>query len=107
MASIRRWRRTSISIELGQLMKLIIGFLCLVALLNVVRRASADPPAASDNRLTVELIAKEPDIVTPTGVAVDERGRIFVIENHTHQRPAKYKGPATDRIRILEDFGPD
>ena len=34
-------------------------------------------------------------------------GRIWVIENHTHQRPAKYKGPPSDRIRIFEDFGPD
>src|SRR5580765_5375368 len=64
-------------------------------------------PTASDSRLIVELIAREPEIVTPTGITVDERGRIWVIENHTHQRPAKYKGPPSDRIRIFEDFGPD
>ena len=69
--------------------------------------ASAAAPVPIDQRLVIELIAQEPDLVTPTGVAVDERGRIWVIENHTHQRPAKYKGPATDRIRIFEDFGPD
>ncbi len=77
------------------------------ALIGGVPVASAAPPTPADKRLLIELIAAEPDIVTPTGIAVDERGRIWVIENHTHQRPAKYKGPASDRIRILEDFGPD
>ena len=61
-------------------------------------------PACSDDRLVVELVAHEPDIVTPTGLTVDEHGRIWVIENHTHQRQASYKGPASDRIRVLDDF---
>ena len=34
--------------------------------------ASGQPPACSDHRLVIELVAKEPDIVTPTGIAVDE-----------------------------------
>jgi putative membrane-bound dehydrogenase-like protein len=54
-----------------------------------------------------ELVAQEPDIATPTGIAVGRDGRIWVVENHTHMRPKDYKGPATDRIRVLEDFGPD
>src|SRR5262249_6792943 len=58
-------------------------------------------------RLAVELLAREPAVVTPTGLAVDERGRVWVIENHTHQRPAGYKGPASDRVRVLWDPGPD
>jgi len=64
-------------------------------------------PKPTDDRLVVELVAAEPEIVTPTGVAVDERGRIFVIENQTHQRPADYKGPKGDRIRIFDEFGGD
>jgi putative membrane-bound dehydrogenase-like protein len=68
---------------------------------------AAAPPVAVDQRLVIELVAQESDLVTPTGVAVDERGRIWVIENHTHQPPAGYKGPPSDRIRIFEDFGPD
>jgi putative membrane-bound dehydrogenase-like protein len=52
----------------------------------------------------IELVAKEPDIVTPTGLAVDERGRIWVIENNTHERPKDYKGPPSDRVRIFSDF---
>jgi putative membrane-bound dehydrogenase-like protein len=79
----------------------------LFASLGIAGRARAEPPAAVDDRLVVELVASEPEIVTPTGVAVDERGRIWVIENQTHQRPPSYKGPAGDRIRIFDDFGPD
>ena len=63
----------------------------------------AAPPAAADKRLVVELVAREPDIVTPTGLAVDERGRVWVIENHTHQRTSAYKGPTSDRLRIFSD----
>ncbi len=69
--------------------------------------SEADAPTSVDPRLIVELVAREPEIVTPTGVAVDEKGRIFAIENHTHHRPADYKGPAGDRIRVYDDFGPD
>lgn len=63
-------------------------------------------PVPLDDRLTVELVAREPAIVTPTGVAVDQRGRVWAIENQTHHRPADYKGPQGDRIRIYDDFGP-
>jgi putative membrane-bound dehydrogenase-like protein len=79
----------------------------LLGLLLLPTSIAAAPPVATDPRLIVELVAAEPDLVTPTGVAVDEDGRIWVIENHTHQRPANYKGPTHDRIRVFEDFGPD
>jgi putative membrane-bound dehydrogenase-like protein len=69
--------------------------------------AQAAPPTITDDRLVLELVAREPEIVTPTGLAVDERGRVWVIENHTHQRPAGYKGPPSDRVRIFSDLGPD
>src|SRR5438132_9923513 len=64
----------------------------------------AAPPVPTDNRLVMELIARETDIVTPTGIAMDGQGRIWVIENNTHQRPKEYKGPAGDRIRVFSDF---
>lgn len=64
----------------------------------------AQTPTVLDDRLVLELVASAPDIVTPTGLAVDEQGRLWVLENHTHQRPASYKGPASDRIRVFSDF---
>lgn len=65
---------------------------------------NAAPPTVIDSRLTLELVAGAPDIVTPTGLAIDSRGRIWCLENHTHQRTPAYKGPPTDRVRVFEDF---
>lgn len=64
-------------------------------------------PAAVDDRLVVELVASEPEIATPTGIAVDARGRLWAIENNTHFRPKNYPRHPSDRILIFEDFGPD
>jgi hypothetical protein len=61
------------------------------------------PPQTLDSRLVFERIAAEPEIVTPTGIAVDQSGRILVVESHTHFRPAGYQGPPADRIRVFED----
>jgi putative membrane-bound dehydrogenase-like protein len=78
--------------------------LIILALVAQTSLACADPPVPTDDRLVLELVAREPDIVTPTGLTVDEQGRVWVIENHTHQRPPEYKGPPSDRIRIFADF---
>src|SRR5258708_18021799 len=68
--------------------------------------AVAEAPKPLDPRLTVELIAQEPMIRTPTGVQVDDRGRIWVLENNTHFRPNNYEGPPTDRVLIFDQFTP-
>ncbi len=64
-------------------------------------------PITSDPRLVIEKFAADPDIVTPTGIAVDAKGGVLVIESHTHFRPEGYKGPPTDRIRRFEDTDHD
>ncbi|MHB1559287.1 MAG: PVC-type heme-binding CxxCH protein, partial [Isosphaeraceae bacterium] len=51
----------------------------------------------------LERIAAEPELVTPTGIAIDRRGRLLVIESHTHFPPAGYKGPKADRILLFAD----
>ena len=61
-----------------------------------------DPPRVTDDRFVVSLYAADPDIVTPIGAAVDPRGRLFVLESHTHLRPTTYTGPQRDRIKIFE-----
>ncbi|MFP6897973.1 MAG: PVC-type heme-binding CxxCH protein [Roseibacillus sp.] len=54
-------------------------------------------------RLT--LLAKHPDLVTPTGIDVDENGQIWVVASHTHFRPDPYPGPAHDEILIFDREG--
>jgi len=56
-----------------------------------------------DNRLVIELFTTEPDLVTPTGIAIDSKGRVLVVECHTHFPPEGYAGPKADRIRAFED----
>jgi putative membrane-bound dehydrogenase-like protein len=82
-------------------------FLSALVLLLFAMSVEAAPPSVVDQRLVIELAAAEPDIVTPTGLTVDEQGRVWVIENNTHQRPANYKGHGSDRIRVFSDPGPD
>jgi putative membrane-bound dehydrogenase-like protein len=66
-------------------------------------RDQAEFPRAPDPRLEVALFAVAPDIVHPIGIDFDKKGRLLVIESHTHFPPKDYKGPKHDRIRILED----
>src|SRR5262245_44103557 len=68
---------------------------------------AGDSPRSADPRLQVELVASSPDIVHPISIDCDKRGRLLVIESHTHFRPANYQGPGADRIRILEDTNGD
>jgi putative membrane-bound dehydrogenase-like protein len=74
---------------------------------SLAQENKADVPRALDERLEVVCFAKNPDIVHPVGLAVDRRGRVLVIESHTHFRPDMYKGPATDRVRMFEDTNGD
>jgi putative membrane-bound dehydrogenase-like protein len=82
--------------------------LCLAGALALPTAAAADDaPHAADGRLQVDLFAASPDIVQPIGIACDARGRLLVVESHTHFRPKDYQGPPHDRIRILEDTDGD
>src|SRR5678809_1436426 len=58
-------------------------------------------PEVKDNRLELRLVAAEPDIVTPIGVAIDRSNRVFVVESHTHFPATNYPGPKTDRIKMF------
>ena len=64
-------------------------------------------PKVVDPRLKIELFAADPEVATPTGIAVDSRGRVLVVESHTHFRPPGYEGPPADRIRMFEDTDGD
>lgn len=68
---------------------------------------AVDPLVSADPRLAVELFAAAPDIVHPIALDFDAKGRLLVVESHTHFRPANYAGPAHDRVRVLEDTDGD
>ncbi len=69
--------------------------------------AAVDLPKAVDDRLVIELFVAEPDIVTPTGIAVDETGAVILIESNTHFPPQNYPGRKSDRIVRFEDTDGD
>lgn len=69
--------------------------------------AATDAPRAHDARLKVTRFAAAPQVVHPIGLAFDARGRLLVVESHTHFRPAGYKGPAKDRVLLVEDADGD
>src|SRR5215218_10986250 len=52
-----------------------------------------------------ELAAAEPDLVNPTAMTFDDRGRIWVCESVEY--PRKTSGPGKDRVKILEDTDGD
>src|SRR5690606_38730569 len=63
--------------------------------------------ASSD--LKVQLMASEPQLVNPTNIDVDDRGRVWVTEAYNY-RPALNGNPTTDagdRILIFEDTDQD
>jgi putative membrane-bound dehydrogenase-like protein len=69
--------------------------------------AADEAPKSVDPRLKIELFAEHPQIVTPTGIDVDYRGRVFAIESNTHFPPEGYKGHPTDRVLVMSDSDSD
>ena len=83
-----------------------VAVVALAALL-AAGGARAEPPVAADSRLVVTRFAAAPDIVHPISLDFDAKGRLLVVESHTHFRPANYAGPKFDRVRVLEDTDGD
>src|SRR3546814_14429147 len=55
---------------------------------------------------TIKMAASEPDITKPIAMAMDDRGRLWVVESHTYPvRAAEGKGK--DQILIFEDTDGD
>ena len=65
--------------------------------------SAVELPTCVDPLLSIELVASEPDIVTPVSCRFDSRGRLLVVESHTHFPKEDYDGPKTDRIKIIDD----
>ncbi|SMD45835.1 hypothetical protein SAMN00777080_4506 [Aquiflexum balticum DSM 16537] len=60
-----------------------------------------------DDRLVLSVVVEEPDIVTPIGIAIDAKDRLYVLESHTHLPPKDYQGPDGDLIKVFEDTNGD
>lgn len=80
--------------------RFVLCLLCFSALAQ-----AEDLPKVLDDRLKLELIAEAPVVRTPTEIAIDDQGRVYVIESHTHFPPKNYDGPKTDRILRFEKKG--
>ena len=83
----------------GSIHLIMIKFAILIAFPFALIASNA--PKSPDQRIDIELIAEAPNIVTPTGLGVDAKGRIIVIESHTHFRPKDYEGPERDRVLMF------
>ena len=55
--------------------------------------------------LKLTLLAEHPDLVTPTGIDVDDKGNIYTISCHTHFRPEGYDGPIHDEVVVFNKEG--
>ena len=89
----------------------LIGSLLLIGILYLLSSCQSKKVDEAQHSLKLhiegadlELLSKEPEISTPTGVVVDDENRIWVIENHTHVRQDDYPGPKVDRILIFEGY---
>lgn len=74
---------------------------CLSILLSCreIVPESNDLPRVADPSLHLELIAEQPDIMTPIGLTIDADDHLYFLESHTHTPPKDYPGPAFDRIK--------
>jgi len=76
----------------------------LCVMLTTAGAATAEPPpVVLADGWSIELVAAEPKLVTPISCRFDSRGRLFVVESHTHFPPNDYAGPTTDRIYLFDD----
>lgn len=51
------------------------------------------------------LVTEHPDVVTPTGIDVDEGGQIWIVSSHTHFPSDDYDGPEFDEILVFDQQG--
>jgi putative membrane-bound dehydrogenase-like protein len=84
---------------------LAVSFLILLSTAAVA--ADKSHPRSLDSDLKIQLFAEQPTIVTPTGIDVDYKGRVFAVESNTHFRPKGYKRHPSDRVLVLQDTNGD
>ena len=81
--------------------------LILLTITLAIHAMAEIPLYSPDKRLKIELFAEAPQIKHPTGLTIDSKGRVFVIESHTHFPPKDYAGQKRDRIYVFSKPGKD
>src|SRR5690606_29385298 len=104
--SLRRRRRSARGM-ISAWVPLILGLVFGAFFAHLALAAPPESPRLLDDDLAIDLFAFEPEIVTPVAIDVDRRGRVWVIESHTHETPRDYRGPSSDRILVFEDLDRD
>ena len=84
-----------------------LAVICTAFFSQIAEQAGAETPRTISAGLVLERVAGPEAAVTPIGMAFDRRGRLFVVESHTHKRPDDYDGPSGDRIRLFSDSDGD
>jgi len=75
-----------------------------------IAKTQSVPPEEAPKKMTLppgfhaELVTGEPDVVQPIAYTMDDRGRLWVVENTNYP---VCPGEPKDRILIFENFGPD
>ncbi|HBJ38310.1 MAG TPA: hypothetical protein DDZ51_26870 [Planctomycetaceae bacterium] len=87
--------------------RILLSQACFALALLPSLDAAQPPPAILSDDWTIELIASDPKLVTPISCRFDSKGRLYVVESHTHFPPGQYAGPTTDRIYIFDDSNGD
>ncbi len=78
-------------------------FLCAVGIAGAIDHDPEARPVRPG--VTFTLVAEQSDLVTPTGVDVDETGAIWAVAVHTHLPKEDYPGPKFDEILMFSPGG--
>jgi putative membrane-bound dehydrogenase-like protein len=78
--------------------------LCTFTSYSIAANADDRKPTVLDDAWQLQLVAIEPDLVTPISCRFDLQGRLLVVESHTHFPQPNYAGPKNDRIYLFDQF---
>ena len=95
--------------KFSRIQRTLVGATCVLLIAVSVRAETPEevPPELEylSPGVSLELVAEHPQVVTPTGIDVDESGRLWFVVCHTHFRPEDYDGPTHDEIITLDSSG--
>lgn len=83
----------------------LLGWLCFSLLVGGTQADERNPEVVMLRPgVQLTMVAQHPALSTPTGIDVDDQGRVWVVATHTHFRPEDYVGPEHDEILVFSAF---